>query len=60
MGKPVNFPLTFILGFYVSLVVKRWWDQYIQLPWPDDVAILLKAGLTDEVREAFFLVQKLF
>jgi hypothetical protein len=21
-------PLTFLLGFYVSLVVKRWWEQY--------------------------------
>ena len=43
--------MTFLLGFYVSLVVKRWWDQYIQLPWPDEVAILLKAGLTKEVGE---------
>ena len=33
-------PLTFLLGFYVSLVVKRWWEQYIKLPWPDEVAIL--------------------
>ena len=33
--------LTFLLGFYVSLVVKRWWDQYMLLPWPDDLAIAL-------------------
>jgi len=39
-------PLTFLLGFYVSLVVKRWWEQYIKLPWPDEVATLLKAGIT--------------
>ena len=44
-------PLTFLLGFYVSLVVKRWWEQYIKLPWPDEVATLLKAGITKEKEE---------
>ena len=24
-------PLTFLLGFYVSLVVKRWWEQYCKV-----------------------------
>ena len=33
--------LTFLLGFYVSLVAKRWWDQYRLLPWPDNLAIAL-------------------
>jgi len=44
-------PLTFLLGFYVSLVVKRWWEQYIKLPWPDEVATLLKAGITKDKEE---------
>nr|CAD7418084.1 unnamed protein product [Timema cristinae] len=22
-------PISFVLGFYVSIVIKRWWDQYI-------------------------------
>jgi len=44
-------PLTFLLGFYVSLVVKRWWEQYIKLPWPDEVATLLKAGITEKTAE---------
>jgi len=35
-------PLTFLLGFYVSLVVKRWWEQYCFLPWPDSIAIFLR------------------
>merc|ERR1719348_2174164 len=35
-------PITFLLGFYVSLVVKRWWDQYCKLPWPDTIAIYMK------------------
>ena len=39
-------PLTFLRGFYVSLVVKRWWEQYVKLPWPDEVAMLLKATIT--------------
>ena len=38
-------PLTFLLGFYVSLVVKRWWEQYSKLPWPDTIAIYLKGLL---------------
>jgi hypothetical protein len=21
-------PLTFLLGFYVSIVIRRWWEQY--------------------------------
>ena len=28
-------PLTFVLGFYVSIVVARWWEQFMQIPWPD-------------------------
>ena len=36
-----NIPLTFMLGFYVSLVVDRWWKQYKLLPWPDSFAIMV-------------------
>ena len=39
-------PLTFLLGFYVSLVVKRWWEQYVKLPWPDEIATFLKVSIT--------------
>jgi len=39
-------PLTFLLGFYVSLVVKRWWEQYCKLPWPDNIAIYLRGLVT--------------
>ncbi|XP_023326824.1 bestrophin-4 isoform X4 [Eurytemora carolleeae] len=31
-------PLSFILGFYVSQVVSRWWDQWNALAWPDRLA----------------------
>ena len=34
-------PITFLIGFYVSQVVNRWWDQFMSLPWPDHLAIKL-------------------
>ena len=43
---PKGLPITFLLGFYVSLVVKRWWEQYSKLPWPDTIAIYLKVDLS--------------
>ncbi|PIO68604.1 Bestrophin [Teladorsagia circumcincta] len=30
-------PLTFLLGFYVSSVVSRWWRQFESLSWPEDL-----------------------
>ena len=42
--------MTFLLGFYVSLVVKRWWEQYTKLPWPDKMAILLRGLVKDKVK----------
>ena len=36
-------PLTFMLGFYVSLIVSRWWKQYNLLPWPDTFAMMVNA-----------------
>ncbi|KAJ9574764.1 hypothetical protein L9F63_008078, partial [Diploptera punctata] len=34
-------PIAFVLGFYVSIVIKRWWDQYICMPWPDNLAMFV-------------------
>ncbi|KAK7067724.1 hypothetical protein SK128_005842, partial [Halocaridina rubra] len=34
-------PISFVLGFYVSLVVNRWWGTYKNIPWPDTTALLL-------------------
>ncbi|XP_078712338.1 bestrophin-2-like [Lampetra fluviatilis] len=28
-------PVSFVLGFYVALVVSRWWSQYTSIPTPD-------------------------
>ncbi|XP_039763402.1 bestrophin-4 isoform X2 [Pararge aegeria] len=40
-----SIPMSFVLGFYVSLVVKRWWEQYKLLPWPDTLALFISAGI---------------
>jgi len=42
-----SLPLTFLLGFYVSLVVRRWWEQYNFLPWPDSLAYGLRGLVTE-------------
>ncbi|KAG0713386.1 Bestrophin-1 [Chionoecetes opilio] len=34
-------PISFVLGFYVSVIVTRWWGMYVSMPWPDTLAILL-------------------
>ena len=34
-------PITFLIGFYVTQVVNRWWDQFMTLPLPDYLAIKL-------------------
>jgi len=38
-------PVGFVLGFYVSIVVGRWWEQYNSIPWPDTLALHVTAGL---------------
>jgi hypothetical protein len=30
-------PLTFLLGFYITSIVTRWWGQFEQVAWPDDL-----------------------
>ncbi|KAJ8002537.1 hypothetical protein DPEC_G00159940 [Dallia pectoralis] len=43
-------PVSFVLGFYVTLVVSRWWGQYESVPWPDRLGALVGAHVrgTDE------------
>ncbi|KAH8296010.1 hypothetical protein KR054_000520 [Drosophila jambulina] len=38
-------PLSFVLGFYVSIVMQRWWEQYSTIPWPDAIAILVSTSI---------------
>jgi bestrophin-3 len=34
-----NVPITFVLGFYVSLVMNRWWAQFLNIAWPDTLVM---------------------
>ncbi|XP_016889790.1 bestrophin-3 isoform X2 [Cynoglossus semilaevis] len=36
-------PVTFVLGFYVTLVVNRWWNQFVNLPWLDRLMFLISS-----------------
>jgi len=36
-------PVGFILGFYVSLVVSRYWEQLNSLPWPSRMAVFVSS-----------------
>ena len=38
-------PIQFLLGFYVSSVVARWWQQLNYVSWPDKVLIFLNANI---------------
>ena len=43
--------LTFLLGFYVSTVAKRWWDQVAYLPEPDNLAIFLNGVVIQDASQ---------
>ncbi|KAK0394651.1 hypothetical protein QR680_000857 [Steinernema hermaphroditum] len=36
-------PLTFLLGFYVAMVVRRWWEQCQLISWPDSLLFNVSA-----------------
>lgn len=46
-------PVYFVLGFFVDTIVERWWDQFLIVPWPDEIAMSLSAytrGHSERVR----------
>ena len=36
-------PLTFLLGFYVAMIVRRWWEQCNLISWPDSFLLDVSA-----------------
>jgi len=38
-------PLSFVLGFYVNLVMQRWWDMYSNLPSTDTLSIFVSNSI---------------
>lgn len=50
-------PLTFVLGFYVSIVVTRWWQQFMMIPWPDK-CVMLVTGLVHGMDERGRIIRR--
>ncbi|XP_059166252.1 bestrophin-4-like [Physella acuta] len=38
-------PLSFLLGFYVTFIVGRWWQQFHNVPWPDRTLFVMSTYL---------------
>lgn len=38
-------PIAFVLGFYVTVVMNRWWSQYTSIPWPDPIAVYVSSNI---------------
>ena len=45
ISTTTGLPITFLLGFYVTLIVRRWWEQYTLLPWPGETTTLSSSSL---------------
>ncbi|XP_017864067.1 PREDICTED: bestrophin-4 [Drosophila arizonae] len=46
-------PLSFVMGYFVAIVMTRWWQQYTTIPWPDSIATLISCsvhGFDDRAR----------
>jgi predicted membrane chloride channel (bestrophin family) len=41
-------PLSFLLGFFVAVVVARWWEQFNYISWPDKMMMILSVCLPGE------------
>ena len=55
-------PLTFVLAFYVSHVVSRWWAQWNAIPWPDGLAFKINSycsGLVCLIEEKKLIISSL-
>ncbi|KAM4722326.1 bestrophin-4 [Rhinophrynus dorsalis] len=38
-------PISFVLGFYVTLIVNRWWAQYTNIPLPDQLMCVVSSNV---------------
>uniref|UniRef100_A0A7E4UNF8 Bestrophin homolog n=1 Tax=Panagrellus redivivus TaxID=6233 RepID=A0A7E4UNF8_PANRE len=38
-------PLSFLLGFFVAVVVARWWEQFNYVSWPDKMMMMVAANI---------------
>uniref|UniRef100_A0A914UW06 Bestrophin homolog n=1 Tax=Plectus sambesii TaxID=2011161 RepID=A0A914UW06_9BILA len=42
-GWTHEIPLTFLLGFYVAMIIRRWWEQCQWISWPDQLLFNVSA-----------------
>lgn len=42
-GWTQQIPLTFLLGFYVAMIIRRWWEQCQWISWPDQLLFNISA-----------------
>ncbi|XP_055331018.1 bestrophin-3-like [Paramacrobiotus metropolitanus] len=52
-------PLTFVLGFYVSFVLSRWWEQLIAYPWPDRMSYLIIYWINGQDERSYMIRRQL-
>ncbi|KAK7471476.1 hypothetical protein BaRGS_00035870 [Batillaria attramentaria] len=45
-------PVSFVLGFYVTVVVQRWWQQFRNVPWPDRTIFVMCTYLSGQEERA--------
>ncbi|XP_053325432.1 bestrophin-4 [Spea bombifrons] len=38
-------PISFLLGFYVTLIINRWWAQYTNIPLPDQLMCVVSSNV---------------
>ncbi|CAH2310589.1 bestrophin-4 [Pelobates cultripes] len=38
-------PISFLLGFYVNLIISRWWGQYTNIPLPDQLMCVVSSNV---------------
>ncbi|XP_009637142.1 bestrophin-4 [Egretta garzetta] len=38
-------PMSFVLGFYVTMIVNRWWAQYTSIPLPDQLMCVISSNV---------------
>ena len=54
-------PVEFLTGFYVAEVVRRYWDQFMSLPFPDKLALKVVTYVQgSENVSNFFLIKITF
>ena len=52
-------PINFLTGFYVTEVVRRYWDQFMTLPFPDRIALKVSTHVSGKVDKNWYSHQNL-